>query len=156
MRSLRSYWYNFHQSVTKLFEWMPIAWRDRDWDGDFVYIVLLRKIRSMEKHNENYDIYVGQAKQYIELHMCRVILERIINRNYLSEELALVEEKYGKFYFDFRECEIPGCKKLITCWASEEHEIAWENASKKALEREAKDKEDLWNMLNDRLDAWWT
>ena len=152
--SLKHYLYDLQYGVEKLIEWFPTIWMDRDWDGDYVYRVLLKKIRLMEKHNEDYDQFVGQALQYVEIHQCRRLLERIVAGEYLFEELKPVEEKYGEFHFDFEDLG-NGFHKSIERWVCEEHQIAWDEASKRADEREKQDKALLWKTLQEKLDCWW-
>ena len=151
--SLKHYMYDIQYGLEKLIEWFPTIWADRDWDGDYVYRVLLRKIRLMEKHNEDFDQFVGQALQYVEIHQCRRLLERIVACNYLSEELKPVEEKYGELVFEFED-EGNGLRRMVDN-RSQEWKDAWDAAAVRAHEREKQDKELLWRTLQERLDSWW-
>ena len=35
---------NFVKGIKNLREWFPVVWKDRDWDSDFIYEVLIHKL----------------------------------------------------------------------------------------------------------------
>ena len=46
---IRNLYYSIKEGIPKLINWIPIIWKDRDWDYEFLLIILEHKITSMEK-----------------------------------------------------------------------------------------------------------
>lgn len=85
------------KSVTNLFYYFKTVWRDRDWDSQYYYYLLLTKIRKQRKRYEKYDLFVGQKYVVVQMRACEIILDRIINDWYFEQTDKDNEESYKKW-----------------------------------------------------------
>jgi len=76
-----------------LFTWLPIIWRDRNWDYMFLLRIMLFKLQLMEKYLEN-------EQESRKLHVCSLLLQRLVEDEYETKLFDLHEKKWGKAKFD--------------------------------------------------------
>ncbi len=51
------------QGFKNLWKWLPIIWKDRDWDNHFIFEVLKFKIKNTAEYTEkNKGLLVGKVK----------------------------------------------------------------------------------------------
>jgi hypothetical protein len=76
----------FIRKIRNIFLWLPILWRDEQWDGTYVFRILDFKFKLMEENFIN-DAYVADAKKCArEIHICRLLCKRLIDCEY--EEMS--------------------------------------------------------------------
>ena len=153
--TIKGLFHDFIYGIQNIIVWFPVVWKDRNWDGDYVYRLLYKKIKLMEKHNCPCAQYVGQEKMLAEIREAEQLLKRITEGSYLLDTLEPVEAKYGEWKLEFEQCDGKPYGTMIDN-RSEEHKAAWEVASDEASCLERQDKEDLYKMLSEKLDGWWT
>jgi hypothetical protein len=53
---------DFAQGVKNLWKWFPTIWKDRDWDHDFIYNMLSKKLEFQAKYIGNRGIHVDAKR----------------------------------------------------------------------------------------------
>jgi len=71
--------------VKNLFYYFKVVWRDRDWDENYIYILLLYKIRKQRKKYQLTDCFVGQKYVVVQMRACEIILERLLEGWYMAQ-----------------------------------------------------------------------
>lgn len=159
-QKLRSAYYKTIYGIQNIFIWLPVIWRDRDWDGHYVYEILYKKIADMEKHHQKYNPFVNKEKTLKRLRIARLLLKRITEHEYFENSLLPVERKYGDWpletdpFFEPEPTE-HGTYRLFD-GRSKEHEAAWSRAMYHSMYMEKQDKDMLFSLLRKNLDRWWT
>jgi hypothetical protein len=97
---------NFRVGILNLFRWLPIVWRDRDWDKHYIMEVLIFKL----KKNRQYSIdhgHVVNDEQIRTMTECIELLEKVHNEfdNYEEPAYLKHQEKWGKTEHYFVPCE---------------------------------------------------
>jgi len=90
-----------------LFIWFPIIWQDRNWDYWFLFRIILFKLKLMEKSLEE-----GQISK--KLHICILLLQRLIDDDYETKLFDLHEKKWGKAKFTTQPVLSVTFEKVIT------------------------------------------
>lgn len=88
--------FNVKYGIINLIKWLPIIWKDRDWDEYFLYKILHKKLSHMEvAFRTNYDW--GQDESLAdEIKVVKEALGRLIEDEYYKEACAILNfEPYG-------------------------------------------------------------
>lgn len=96
---------DFIIGVKSIFYWLPIIWRDRNWDHSSIFTIMAHKIEAQSKYIGGRDIHVS-AKRDAEIMMTCVRLIKLINDEFYSSEYF----DYFKFKTWFEPADdIEGC-----------------------------------------------
>ena len=77
------------QGFKNLWKWLPIIWKDRDWDNHFIFEVLKFKIKNTAKYTEKKQRFVGWESEVRYMRIC----EKLIT--------SIQDEHYSHEYFDY-------------------------------------------------------
>jgi hypothetical protein len=76
---------NIITGIKNLIHWIPIIWKDRDWDQHYIFEVLKRKLIKQSKHIGSRDFHT-RAKRDAEIMMlCVRLIEKVQDETYSSE-----------------------------------------------------------------------
>jgi hypothetical protein len=90
-RNVRSIWWQLVVGVTNLFEWMPIVWRDRDWDWVYLAKVLEFKFARMEQR-ERCGHHLSSPRHARQLMVAKNLCRRLIADEYQD----IAERRFGE------------------------------------------------------------
>jgi len=115
LQDARFYPKSFITGVKNLWKWLPVIWRDRDWDHFYIFQVLKFKIEKQAKYIGSRDIHMN-AKRDAEIMMTVV---RLIDK--------VQDETYNMEYMDYHKSrnyfveidKVHGEEKMYE-WKSEE------------------------------------
>lgn len=74
--------YNVLYGTKNIFKWLPVIWKDRDWDSHYIYRAMLFKIRQTRKNIAKNQSYVGWEHDVKYMRISERLLERIIKDDY--------------------------------------------------------------------------
>ena len=100
---------DFARGVKNLWRWFPTIWKDRDWDGHYIYELLRTKLEFQAEYIGSRDIHT-MAKRHAER-------MRLVARLIKLQQ----DETYGMEYMDYHEQDInwididdrPGCFEAV-------------------------------------------
>jgi len=155
---IKNIYYNIKDGIENLINWIPIIWNDRDFDHAYFHIIMLHKLKNMEKFFRSDCAYsVNAIKDADNIKYTINLLERIVNNDYTQEALKPFYEKYPdyKFEFEFEPCsDNPNFYRLIDDKTEDQKEllsICYKNAD----ELEKKDLDELYKYLREHIEEWW-
>jgi hypothetical protein len=90
---------NIIKGMSNLFKYFKIIWNDRDWDNEYIFILLKKKLEHTANYLEKNDYYVDVAKDVKRIRFCVRCIDRIIKEDYIDINNNLLK-KYGEH--DFR------------------------------------------------------
>lgn len=90
-------------SIKNVLRWIPIIWRDRDWDHTFLYIILQFKLSNMEKYLRKHGHSVNAEKDAHRIKICVTLLKRLLNDEYHDAVFKKHDEKWGELKFNWIE-----------------------------------------------------
>jgi hypothetical protein len=105
---------NFMIGVKNLFYWIPIIWKDRNWDSHYIFDIMMHKLKAQSKYIGERDIHT-RAKRDAEVMMtCVRLMKHVQEETYSSEYMDYHKTKHW-----FEPCEDrPG----YSTWESKELE----------------------------------
>tara|TARA_R110000822_G_C15271800_1_gene489286 strand:- start:361 stop:996 length:636 start_codon:yes stop_codon:yes gene_type:complete len=129
--SIKGWWYfdgqhmfrNFKVGIKNLWYWLPIIWKDRNWDSHYIFGIMMHKIKAQSKYIGERDIHT-RAKRDAEIMMtCVRLMEKAQDEFYNSEYIDYHKTKHW-----FEPC---GGKEGCSTWESKELEENFDDYFKK-------------------------
>jgi hypothetical protein len=86
-------WHDFKMGISNLFEWFPIVWKDRPWDGAYILDVLYFKIKQTRDYIVRKDRIedVKEVNKYCTIAM--KLIESVRKDTYAMEYMDYFESK---------------------------------------------------------------
>lgn len=146
-------YYSIKYGIKNLIKWFSVIWKDRDWDYEFLLIILEYKITSMEKFYSSEKVWGKDEDVITQLKFCKELLKRIRDDQYTEEQLVSVEEKYGELLPIMTRDEQG--RLCMSFSYSEEEENARAGAYREAERLKQNDIHLLFNTIRDNFLSWW-
>jgi hypothetical protein len=139
-------WYSFVEGASNLIRWFPVIWKDRDYNEEFIYAILHKKLEHIEKffRSDSASLCVEETADCIKA--AKDIAKRLEENLYFvnlvdhinaNEFLSITDS--GKLSINRNH---PGYKE-------------WQQATKIAEQSRAEDKKKLFQLMHDNIDSWW-
>ena len=98
----------FKSSVSKLIRWLPIIWKDRDWDDHYIWELMKNKLRWQANYIAKRDWHTRAELDAKRMRLCANLMDKVQDEFYSSE------------YSDYHEADFnwldvpdkPGLKEL--------------------------------------------
>lgn len=162
---------NFCTGVSNVIKWFPTIWKQRDWDGDFIYDILQKKIEFQREclvnSNRHTRINIDNRDMTIVLNL----IERIRNDYYTIEfhdyedSEYLMKEVYGQPKHKKLEINIKSERynEYLSKYSSSLREVykKYPQATKRdycmfvGIHNQEKAKNLLFKILKERIEWWW-
>lgn len=152
-------------SVKNLWDWRDIIWEDRDFDYEYLYKILYKKLKNMENYFYSNDTHILDAEKYAEqIKECRILIERILNDAFHDEEFKEYYEKYPATEFSFTPCEsekeriakgLPARLFKMNQEENEEKDKMFKEAYERAYKARLEAIEKLFDKLSKNIEYWW-
>ena len=155
-KKIKSPYYNFIQGIKNVFSWLPIIWRDREFDKNYLYEILHHKLKLMEEfYLSDLPVCVDAYKRGKQIKVVRILCSRLVNQDYLTNALKDVEAKYGREDFGFEPCpDHSGFYQLVDNKTPQEH-IEYNRAYVHSAYMEKQDREYMFDLIKKKIDGWW-
>jgi hypothetical protein len=88
------------RNVYRVYKWLPVIWKNYDFDHHYIWIVLRHKLQMMENHFRSHRILLNWEKTCAEIHHAIEILDRIIADEYETEAFVDHRKKWGELHMD--------------------------------------------------------
>jgi len=170
------------RKTKNVIRWIPVIWRDENWDGAYLYSILEFKIQNMMLLHKSNMTFVGSEFVVRDMNICIKLLKKLEDNFYENEPMD---------YYEFETKSIPSDKKNLNTLSIEiakENFIDYENKYPRSIkvakekfkknrkyyvsdlsdkdirsticqyagmERKEKAKKLLFRILNEKIDQWW-
>ena len=154
------FFYDLYYFIKRLIAWIPVLWKDREWDHAFLYDIIHFKLSQMEKHSRTSIMVHERVGKQIRYAM--FLIDRIREDDYHQEEWKAHNEKWGELRWD----SFPAERKGYVCldihrpkaraMGMEELERAESSELwRKAGEAREKDLDRLFRHMRKYVQGWW-
>jgi hypothetical protein len=133
---------NIYRNTKRIVEWIPVIWRDRDFDRGYLYTMLKYKLTRMADHFEEHKNFTGWEKIVEHIRECVQIIERLQKDEYIEKEMDDFREKVGWTVQSRREL------------SNEEKAEFWAIRARQCQARDD-DKARLFEIMKEHIDEWW-
>jgi len=80
----RTQWHCINIGIGNIISWLPVVYIDRWWDHSFLYSILRFKLSLMERGFRKYGMSVNSEKDAKNIKICVLLLDRLINNDYID------------------------------------------------------------------------
>ena len=80
------------RQIRKLIRWIPILWRDRDWDYYFVYEILKQKLIDTEKYIRRDGLHIFNKEDADSILKAIDLIEKVQTEYHLDKYLSEAKE----------------------------------------------------------------
>lgn len=115
------WWNNFgwkirdiRRSIKSVIRWLPVIWKDRDWDDSYIFIILQTKLKFQAKYIGDRDFHTLAKRDAEVMNLCVRLIDKIKESYYDMEYID-----YHEMEYDFIECDRPGFKEMVSNEISE-------------------------------------
>jgi len=105
---------DFKSGVKNLWYWLPIIWKDRNWDHQFIFDILSHKLKAQSAYIGGRDIHQNAKRDAEVMMTCVRLIEKVQDEWYGSEYMDYHKTKHW-----FEPCED---KTGYSTWESKELE----------------------------------
>lgn len=126
-------WYirEVYRSIRNIIRWMPIIWKDRDWDDWYIFTILQTKLKHQAEYIGREDRYTAAQYDAQRMMTCVRLIEKIKEESYADEYM-----EYHKL--DFGSTPVPGTDlyslDITTRWENyDEYFLAYPLDYKRAI-----------------------
>jgi hypothetical protein len=89
-----TYWYrNCKQGVKNLWYWLPVIWKDRDWDTHFIYEVMKHKLKAQAKYIGDRDFHTRAQQDARRMRICVKLIQACQDEPYSMEYMDYAKER---------------------------------------------------------------
>lgn len=92
----KSLYYNIKYGIENIFIWLPIIWKDRNWDYIYIYLILQKKFELMENIHKN-SYCVNKEKTIRQLKIAKELCKRLSKESYLTNKKDFENFLYNKY-----------------------------------------------------------
>ena len=134
------------RSIKSVIWFLPVIWRDRDWQYNFIYELLARKLEKVEHYRQNdkyYMPYVGEERDNKKLLTTKNLCKRLAADEYLSNATINFDKKFPDAF-----------NKMNYEWTKKEEEN-FKRCCDHSYYMEKQDKDMFFKLLKDNIDRWW-
>ena len=85
------------RGIRNLWRWFPLIWQDCDWDQDYIYRLLKKKLELMSR---THGVSMGWPEEQEKMKVCIALIERIQADDYFDMDYVL-DKKNPKSLMEF-------------------------------------------------------
>jgi len=90
----------FIQGVKNIWYWFPIIWKDRNWDGHYIYEVMKHKLKAQANYIGRRDFHTRAQLDAKRMRLCVKLIKKVQEEDYTMEYMD-----YAKDRVWFTDCE---------------------------------------------------
>jgi len=96
----------FAEACKRTIKWLPIIWKDREWDSHYILEILKCKLRFSREYLQQFGHHTNVSRDCKNIRIAEILIERIQKDNYHEFLMGEHEEKWGKLIFGDRKDNI--------------------------------------------------
>jgi hypothetical protein len=84
---------NFKQGLKNIWYWLPIIWKDRNWDQNYIYEVLKHKLKAQAKYIGDTDRHTKAQLDSRRIKICVKLIQLCQDETYAMEYASYFKDK---------------------------------------------------------------
>lgn len=162
-QKIKDFPHEVKRGIQSIFMWLPIIWKDRQWDHTYIYMIFRHKLHLTEQLIRNHGIHENHLIDANRIKSCVTILDRLMEDVYHDMAFEKHYKKWGEPKMSFKPSdEYPDCSQLHIKYPNvktKQDEELEREGFRKASEHEVKlresDLETLFRTMHKHIQEWW-
>ena len=154
---------NVTQGFESLWKWLPVIWKDRQWDHQFIYEVFRHKLHLTEQLIRHDGIHLYHIRDADKIKLCVNLLDRLMKDEYHETAFKPHRKKWGEPKFDWIEAkEHAGMTELKithpnveTTKDEEKQSKDFKRCAKDEVTLREQDLDLLFKLMRKHIQSWW-
>lgn len=145
------------EGIQNIIRWVPVIYQDRDWDYDFIYVLLYHKLKNMQEFFESDKVWSTKSDRVAkQIMISKNLCKRLSDQQYLTNALTNYHNKYGEdsTVWHSEPTENPKLHRLVWDWSEQQHKD-FTKASNHSDYMEQQDLDYLFKYLRKYIQGWW-
>jgi hypothetical protein len=84
----------FFRRIYNLYRWLPIIWKDQDWDDHYIWEILKFKLKNQSKYIGTKDRHVSAKRDAEIMMLCTRLIDKIQSQYPIDKVLNTVNINY--------------------------------------------------------------
>ena len=83
----------FKQGVKNLWYWFPIIWKDRNWDGHYIFEILQHKLEAQANYIGRRDLHTRAQLDAKRMRLCISLIKKVQEEDYTMEYMDYAKDR---------------------------------------------------------------
>ncbi len=75
----------FKQGIKNIWYWFPVIWKDRDWDGHYIFEILQHKLTAQANYIGRRDFHTRAQQDARRMRLCVKLIKKVQEEDYTME-----------------------------------------------------------------------
>jgi hypothetical protein len=75
----------FKQGIKNIWYWFPVIWKDRDWDGHYIFEILQHKLTTQANYIGRRDFHTRAQQDARRMRLCVKLIKKVQEEDYTME-----------------------------------------------------------------------
>jgi hypothetical protein len=89
----RYYHKYFKQGVKNLWYWFPIIWKDRNWDGHYIFEIIQHKLEGQANYIGRRDLHTRAQLDAKRMRLCISLIKKVQEEDYAMEYMDYAKDR---------------------------------------------------------------
>jgi len=101
LKDIRYFYRDVVHGIKNLVQWLPVIWKDRQWDHWFAYAIFYKKLSLMENFTRHYGCHTRAKQDANDIKLAALLFKRLMDDEYFEKAIKRHEEKWGEGEFNW-------------------------------------------------------
>lgn len=83
----------FKQGVKNIIYWFPIIWKDRNWDGHYIFEILQHKLKAQADYIGRRDLHTRAQLDAKRMRLCVKLIKKVQEEDYTMEYMDYAKDR---------------------------------------------------------------
>lgn len=141
--------------ISKLFAYVPLLWKDEDYDYGHILSLLRYKLKRVRLHILKHDIIVEAAEVAAKIAYAELLIQRYLDDDFFPELQKAHDDKWGEDIW-LAKPDALYCRKNVTIKELDEQELKEQREIYRLQDQERERVwKEIWTHLNDTMREYW-
>jgi hypothetical protein len=84
---------NFRTGISNLIKWLPIIWKDRNWDSHYIYEIIKKKLEFQAKYISDNDRHTRAQQDARRMMICSSLIHKLQEETYPIEYMDYYKDR---------------------------------------------------------------
>ena len=145
-----------YESIKRVVAWLPIIWKDRDWDYSWLLHIIRYKLQRMEDSMRKHSHHSSAERSANEIRTTKLTLDRLINDDYYRNASKTIKRELGNYTpFWGEDCLDTKYERPLSSKQKKYYGTELRKAMRKCEYMRKQDTEFLFKYLQKHYEGWW-